>query len=58
MIPKPHRRARILSLVITSERARIDPRAAYPIEHVLDGSTPGYRQRRMEIVEKYYEVLE
>jgi UDP:flavonoid glycosyltransferase YjiC (YdhE family) len=47
----------ILSLVITSERDRIDPRAAYPIEHVLQGSSPGYRQRRMEIVEKYYEVV-
>ncbi|MET0566977.1 MAG: glycosyltransferase [Acidimicrobiia bacterium] len=48
----------ILRLLVTSERDRIDPRAAYPIEHVLKGSTPGYRQRRMEIVEKYYEVLE
>jgi len=46
-----------LTLVVTSERDRIDPRASYPIEHVLAGSSPNYRQRRTEIVDKYYEVV-
>ena len=46
------------SLVITSERDRIDPHAVYPIEHVLAGSSSGYQQRRLEIVDKYYEVVE
>ena len=48
----------VLTLVIASDRARIDPRASYPIEHVLAGSSSGYRQRRLEIVDKYYEVVE
>jgi hypothetical protein len=48
----------VLTLVITSERDRIDPRAAYPIEHVMAGSSEHYVERRLQIVEKYYEVVE
>jgi hypothetical protein len=48
----------VLTLVITSERDRIDPRAAYPIEHVMAGSSGQYVERRRQIVEKYYEVVE
>jgi hypothetical protein len=48
----------VLTLVITSERDRIDPRAAYPIEHVMEGSSEQYVERRRQIVEKYYEVVE
>jgi len=48
----------LLTLVIASDRSRIDPRASYPIEHVLAGSSSGYQQRRLEIVDKYYEVVE
>ncbi len=48
----------VLTLVITSERDRIDPRAAYPIEHVMAGSSEEYVERRRQIVAKYYEVVE
>jgi hypothetical protein len=47
----------VLTLVVTSERDQIDPRADYPIEHVLAGSSERYRERRLEIVGRYYELV-
>jgi hypothetical protein len=56
--PPKESEGEVLTLVITSERDRIDPRAAYPIEHVMADSSGQYVERRREIVEKYYEVVE
>jgi Glycosyltransferase family 28 C-terminal domain len=47
-----------LRLTITDRREDIDPRADHPIEHILAGSSPEYRDARRAIVEKYYEVVE
>jgi len=44
------------SLVLTE---RLDPellRAGHPVEHLLPGSSAAYREERMRIARRYYDV--
>lgn len=46
-----------LPLVVTEELTGADLRRDHPVEHLLGGSSPGYRDRRLEIVSRYYDIV-
>jgi hypothetical protein len=54
--PQPSTGLDPVPLAVTETLHREDLDLGTPIEHVLPGSSEGYRERRMEIVETYYDV--
>ena len=44
-------------LAVTEDLSRSDLDLGTPIEHLLPGSSDGYRVKRLEMVETYYEVV-
>jgi hypothetical protein len=47
----------VLTLVLTSVAGEIDPRADYPIEHLVSGASAAYQERRLALVGRYYDVV-
>jgi hypothetical protein len=54
--PQPSTGLDPVPLAMTESLRREDLDLGTPIEHLLPGSSEGYRERRMEIVETYYDV--
>jgi len=46
-----------VELAVVRSITGADLRVEQPIEHVLAGSSPGYQDRRREIVDRYYDVV-
>jgi predicted glycosyltransferase len=59
VVPTPQRREGEgpVPLALTSDLDRSDLDLGVPIEHLLPGSSEGYRARRLELIANYYDVL-
>jgi hypothetical protein len=44
-------------LAVTEALSRPDLDLGTPIEHLLPGSSAAYRERRLEMIKSYYEVI-
>jgi hypothetical protein len=54
--PEPENQSTTTPLAVTTSLSRVDLELGTPIEHLLPGSSPAYRERRLEMIGTYYEV--
>lgn len=54
--PQPSSGSAPIPLVVTNSLSRHDLALGAPVEHLLPGSDAAYRQRRLEIIDAYYDV--
>jgi hypothetical protein len=54
--PQPSSGSAPIPLVVTTSLSRHDLALGAPVEHLLPGSDAAYRQRRLEIIDAYYDV--
>jgi len=47
-----------LPLLLTSELTEETMRAELPVEHILPGTSQAYRERRLDLIHNYYDVVE